>query len=193
MLLYDEDRIVNFMSKSNKKENKDKGVESLDMPATTAEESSEPTTERDFEGEIRDLNDKYLRLFSEFDNFRKRTARERLELLKSASADLLTELLPVADDFDRTLTSFQTADENNLKDMVAGVKLVQSKFISTLERQGLKFFESMEKDFDPDFHEAITKIPAPSKKLKGKVVDVVEKGYMLNDRVLRYAKVVVGE
>ncbi len=181
------------MSKSNKKKNKDKIVEALDPSATIAEETTEHTTERDFEGEIRDLNDKYLRLFSEFDNFRKRTARERLELLKSASADLLTELLPVADDFERTLTSFQTADEKNLKDMVEGVKLVQSKFISTLERQGLKFFESKEKDFDPDFHEAITKIPAPSSKLKGKVVDVIEKGYMLNDRVLRYAKVVVGE
>ena len=116
-----------------------------------------------------------------------------MELTKNAAADLLTELLPVMDDFDRTVQSIETAEKADTDALLEGVKLVQNKFVNTLEKQGLKHFDAMEKPFDPDVHDAITKIPAPNKKLKGKVVDVIEKGYMLNERVLRYAKVVVGE
>ena len=185
------------MRKSGKNKAKKEILETsktnIDEVSDKVEDQETDEQGRDFERELQELNDKYLRLFSEFDNFRRRTARERLELLKSASADLLTELLPVADDLDRTLQSLEGANEENIVNLIEGVKLVQHKFISTLERQGLKFFESREKDFDSDYHEAITKIPAPSKKLKGKIVDVIEKGYMLNDKVLRYAKVVVGE
>jgi molecular chaperone GrpE len=185
------------MSKSSKKKDNNEKIDAsksqVEEQIINDQDESTEENERDLEKEIQELNDKYLRLFSEFDNFRRRTAREKLDLMKSASADLLTELLPVADDFDRTLKSFDDAEDKSLVNLEEGVKLVQSKFISTLERQGLKVFESKEKKFDSDFHEAITKIPAPSKKLKGKIVDVIEKGYMLNDKVLRYAKVVVGE
>ena len=185
------------MSKSNKNKEKNEKVDAsksqVEDQIINDQDETVDDKGRDLEKEIEDLNDKYLRMFSEFDNFRRRTAREKLDLMKSASSDLLTELLPIADDFDRTLQSFDESGEKNLENLEEGVKLVQSKFMTTLERQGLKFFESKEKKFDSDFHEAITKIPAPSKKLRGKIVDVVEKGYMLNDKVLRYAKVVVGE
>lgn len=138
-----------------------------------------------------ELNDKYLRLYSEFDNYRRRTAKERLELFKTAGQDIMTDLIPIMDDFERAM---QNMDKKaDVKSVRKGVDLVYNKFRSTLESKGLKPFKSIELAFDPEVHEAITKIPAPSKKLKGKVVDEIEKGYMLNDKVIRYAKVVVGE
>lgn len=150
-------------------------------------ESKEPTAEEKYN----ELNDKYLRLYSEFDNYRKRTSKERLELFKTAGQDILTDLLPVMDDFERAL---QNMDKKaDVKSVRKGVDLIYNKFKSTLENKGLKHFKSIEKEFDPEIHDAITKIPAPSSKLKGKVVDEVEKGYMLNEKVIRFAKVVVGE
>ncbi|MFY0644795.1 MAG: nucleotide exchange factor GrpE [Bacteroidia bacterium] len=143
------------------------------------------------EDKINELNDKYLRLYSEFDNFRRRTAKERLDLLRNASEELMQELLPIMDDFDRAAKAM--ADSDDISSIKQGVELVHHKFKSTLENKGLKKFRVVGKAFDPDFHEAVTKIPAPKKKLKGKVVDVIEEGYMINDKVLRYAKVVVGE
>lgn len=154
---------------------------------TVVEEKKEKTPEEKYN----ELNDKYLRLYSEFDNFRRRTAKERIDLFKNASADILSELLPVLDDFDRAVAAMNNSTD--IKTLSEGVKLVHNKFNSILTSKGLKEFDAVGKEFDPDFHEAVTKIPAPSKKLRGKVVDVIEKGYMLNDKVLRYAKVVVGE
>jgi molecular chaperone GrpE len=114
-----------------------------------------------------------------------------LELFKTAAEDVLKELLPVVDDFSRALNAI---DENSdIKALKTGVELVHSKFINTLQGKGLKEFKSIGEKFDPEIHEAITKIPAPKKKLKGKVVDEIEKGYLLNDKVIRFAKVVVGE
>ncbi|MCP4313957.1 MAG: nucleotide exchange factor GrpE [Bacteroidetes bacterium] len=151
------------------------------------EEKKEPTAEE----KLAELQDRYLRLSAEYDNFRKRTLKEKIDLQKSANENLLNALLPVADDFDRAL---QVVDE--AKDIVAvkeGMKLISGKFSGFLAQQGVKEIEAIKKAFDTDLHEAITKIPATSKKLKGKVVDVIQKGYYLNDRVLRFAKVVIGE
>ena len=137
-----------------------------------------------------ELNDKYLRLFSEFDNFRKRTIKERLELTKIASQDLIISMLPVVDDFERAMQAFEDTKEN--ESLKEGVNLIYNKFKSTLNSKGVECMESKGKDFDTDYHEALTQIPAPSKNLKGKVVDVIEKGYTMNGKVIRFAKVVVG-
>ena len=150
-------------------------------------EKKEPTTEE----KLAELQDRYLRLSAEYDNFRKRTLREKIDLQKSANESLLETLLPVADDFDRAIQSVDEA-----KDIVAvkeGLNLISGKFNGFLSQQGVKEIEAMNKAFDTDLHEAITKIPAPTKKLKGNVVDVIQKGYHLNEKVLRYAKVVIGE
>ena len=147
--------------------------------------------ELSWEDQYNELNDKYLRMYSEFDNFRRRTAKERLELFKTAGQDILTDLLPVLDDFERALRNMD--DKGDVASMREGVDLIYNKFVNTLNSKGLKAFDSKEKKFDPDFHEAVTKIPAPSKKLRGKIVDEIEKGYMLNEKVIRFAKVVVGE
>ena len=158
------------------------------------QENNESTPEEkiaSLEKEILELKDKHLRLFSEFDNFRKRTTKERIELFKSAHADLMLELLPVMDDFDRAMKSFE--DVNDAESIKEGIDLIKNKFQKTLERKGLQCMEAQGKDFDTDFHEAITEIPAPSEDLKSKVVDVVEKGYTLNEKVIRYAKVIVGK
>lgn len=154
-------------------------------------QETETAQEPSIEDKFNELNDKYLRLYSEFDNFRRRTAKERIELFKNAGEDILSELLPVLDDFNRAVHSM--SDDSDIKSIKEGVSLVHNKFERILESKGLKAFDAIGKDFDPDFHEAITKIPAPKKSMKGKVVDVIETGYMLNDKVLRYAKVVVGE
>ncbi len=145
----------------------------------------------ELEGKVAEINDKYLRLFSEFDNFRRRTAKERLELSKSASAKLVESLLPVLDDFDRGMASISGDDESS-KGAREGMELIYNKFMAILKREGLEEMNSKGKEFDTDFHEALTKIPAPEEDLKGKVVDVIEKGYLMNEKVIRYAKVVVG-
>ncbi len=152
----------------------------------------ELSAEEKLQIEVAAAKDKYLRLYSEFENFRRRNAKERLELVKTASADLITDLLPVVDDFERATKAY--AENENKTEMLEGVKLINNKFIKALEGRGLQAMESKPGiEFDTELHEAITKIPAPSKKLKGKVVDVVEKGYLLNEKVIRYAKVVIGE
>ncbi|MBS1581963.1 MAG: nucleotide exchange factor GrpE [Bacteroidetes bacterium] len=137
------------------------------------------------------VHDKYVRLHAEFDNFRKRTAKERLELLQSAAGDTLKRILPVLDDLDRAVVHNAVVDD--IDTVKQGVELVQQKFSNILLAQGLKPMHCKGEPFDPDLHEAITKAPAPTPDLKGKVIDVVENGYLLHDKVLRYAKVVVGE
>jgi molecular chaperone GrpE len=158
---------------------------------TEAEEEEEPAKEPTAEEKLADLQDRYLRLSAEYDNFRKRTLKEKIELQKSANENLLQALLPVADDFDRAMQSVDEAKD--IQAIKEGMTLILGKFIGFLNQQGVKEIEAVHKEFDTDLHEAITKIPAPTKKLKGKVVDVVQKGYYLNDKVLRFSKVVIGE
>ncbi|OQA11568.1 MAG: heat shock protein GrpE [Bacteroidetes bacterium ADurb.Bin397] len=140
--------------------------------------------------ELAESRDKFLRLYSEFDNFRKRTQRERLDLLKSAGADVIIALLPVLDDFDRAQKAFSSTNgDSALKE---GVDLIHNKMVSLLQQKGLSKMESVGKEFDVEFHEAITNIPAPTPDLVGKVVDEAESGYLLNGKVIRHAKVIVG-
>jgi molecular chaperone GrpE len=138
-----------------------------------------------------ELQDKYLRLSAEFDNYRKRTLREKSEMVKSASEELLIRIIPVVDDFERGLNALNSATE--LQAVKEGMNLIYNRFKEFLQQQGIKEIEAMNQDFNTDFHEAVTKIPTPDDSQKGKVVDVIEKGYYLHDKVIRYPKVVVGE
>ncbi|WP_068472108.1 nucleotide exchange factor GrpE [Saccharicrinis aurantiacus] len=140
---------------------------------------------------VSEINDKYLRLSAEYDNYRKRTLKERMELQKSAGEGLLKGMLPVVDDFDRALAHLTEASD--LEAVKEGIGLIYNKLQEYLKQNGVTEIEAKEKEFDTDLHEAITNIPAPTEDLKGKVIDCVEKGYMLNDKVMRFAKVVVGE
>jgi molecular chaperone GrpE len=147
------------------------------------------------EEEKNELNDKYLRLYSEFDNYRKRTAKEKMEFTKIATESLIKDLLPVLDDFDRALENIpaETEDEHT-KELYNGVLHIHQKFVNTLKKKELTPIEvSIGSDFDLNFQEAIASIPAPSEDLKGKIIDVVEKGYMLGDTIIRFSKVVVGQ
>jgi molecular chaperone GrpE len=164
---------------------------------TVEEDKEEPKKEPTAEDEsavaekLAELQDRYLRLSAEYDNFRKRTLKEKIDLQKRANQKLLEAILPVADDFDRAMQSVDEALD--IKAVKEGMKLISGKFQGFLNQQGVKEIVAVKKEFDTDLHEAITKIPAPSKKLKGKVVDVIQKGYYLNDKVLRFSKVVIGE
>jgi molecular chaperone GrpE len=140
--------------------------------------------------ESADWRDKYVRLYAEFDNYKRRTSKERVDLVKTANEDLMSSLIPVIDDFDRALKNIPSTEET--KALREGVELIHNKFSKTLEQKGLKAMNAQGEVFNPDLHEAITQIPAPSKDMKGKVVDEVEKGYLLGEKVIRYAKVVIG-
>jgi len=154
-------------------------------------EQKEEKKELSWEEKYNELNDKHLRLYSEFENFRKRNAKERIELIKFASEEVIKAILPVVDDFDRAIKQI---NEQPDKFDIEGIKLIHNKLSNTLTQNGLKPIECKAGDnFDVSSHEAITQIPAPEDKLKGKVVDVVEKGYTLHDKVIRYSKVVVGQ
>ena len=147
----------------------------------------EPTTEELIQAE----KDKYLRLFAEFENYKKRTTRERIELFKTAGQELMTSLLPIMDDFDRGLAEIKKAKD---KELLKGMQLINDKLRKTLEQKGLTLMEVKEGDvFDADIHEAITQIPAPTEKLKGKVIDCIERGYKLGDKIIRFPKVVIGQ
>lgn len=175
---------------------KDQVEEILDDAIEEAEDKTESkeskTSEKDqLKADLEKEKDKFLRLFAEFENYKRRTSKERIEMFKTASQDVIVALLPVLDDFDRALNEIVKAEDKNL---VKGVELIHNKFRETLRAQGLELMEVKEgDDFDADLHEAITQIPAPSDKLKGKIVDVVEKGYKLGDRIIRYPKVVTGK
>jgi molecular chaperone GrpE len=145
----------------------------------------------ELEEKLKDLSDKHLRLQAEFDNFRKRTVREKAELIKSGGESVLTGILPVIDDFERAIQSLKDVPEEDAGKQ--GTLLIYSKFREFLKQNNVKEIDALHQPFDVDHHEALTKIPAPEEKLKGKVVDVIQKGYTLNDKVIRYAKVVVGE
>jgi len=141
--------------------------------------------------ELEEQKGKFLRLFAEFDNFKKRNAKERLELFKTAGQEVIRELLPILDDFHRAAKAFE--QDNNPENYANGVKLIQEKFSKTLQNKGLKVIESIGKEFNVEQHEAIAEVPAPSEEMKGKILDEVESGYTLNDTIIRYAKVVVGK
>ena len=147
-------------------------------------------SETEYQLKVNELNDKYLRLYSEFDNFRKRTMKEKIDLRQTASEDLIKDLLPVLDDFDRAMASMTSTD--NIEAIIEGEKLIQAKMRTILASKGLQEIKSMGETFDTDFHEAVTSIPAPSKDLKNKVVDEIQKGYMLHDKVIRFSKVITG-
>lgn len=140
--------------------------------------------------ELAELKDKYLRLYADFENFRRRTAKEKLDMINSANEGLLKSLIPVIDDFERAKQSMDSTDD--ITAVKEGVDLIYTKFAKTLEAKGLKPMVSKGEPFDADLHESITQFPAPSPELKGKVIDEVEKGYYLNDKVIRFAKVIVG-
>jgi molecular chaperone GrpE len=151
---------------------------------------SQPVTEKSPEEKYNELNDRYLRLYSEFDNYRKRTQRERADLLKTAGEDIYKTMLPLLDDVERALKSNETAKD--IKAVNEGLTLIHAKFNQSLKQKGLEPIVSIGQPFNVDLHEAITNVPAPSEDMKGKVVDEVEKGYTLHGKVIRFAKVVVG-
>lgn len=154
-------------------------------------DTDELSQEEKLRREVLELKDKYLRLYSEFENYRRRTSKERLDLIKTASEDLMKDIIPVVDDFERAFKASE--HEENPKKVRDGNQLVFHKFVKILENKGLKPMEDLiGKSFDAETQEAITQIPAPSKEMKGKVIDVVENGYLLGEKVIRYAKVVTG-
>ncbi|NND06187.1 MAG: nucleotide exchange factor GrpE [Saprospiraceae bacterium] len=169
--------------KKNEKEQPEVVQDTIDQQADVAVEEQTDASE------LSEMKDKYLRLFAEFDNYKKRTSRERLELLRNAAEDMVVDLLPVLDDFDR-IRQNEDADEDSFRE---GVRLVYQKLRQILERKGLQEMDTDEVDFDPELHEAITRIPAPSEELSGKILDHIEKGYYLNDKIIRHAKVVIGQ
>lgn len=158
---------------------------------TTQENTGEATAELTAEERYAELNDRFLRLYSEFDNYRKRTNKEKVDLIGSANAGILKDLIPVMDDFERAIANNENAED--IAVLKEGFQLIYNKLKTTLESKGLKAMASKGETFDSELHEAIANIPAPEDKLKGKVIDDVEKGYYLNDKVIRYAKVVVGQ
>lgn len=156
----------------------------------TGKKTDEGAKLKELEKELSVQKDKYLRLSADFDNFRKRTLREKMEMSKLAGEDIYLKLLPVLDDLERAMKSIEEAkDMDAVKD---GMLLIYNKFKEYLNQQGVKEIDAMHKEFDTDVHEAVTQIPEKDKKLKGKVVDIVEKGYSLHEKVIRYAKVVIG-
>lgn len=152
---------------------------------------SDKKTEENFEAKYLELNDSYLRLMAEFDNYRKRTLREKTDLIKNGGESALTSLLPVIDDFERAIGTLKNAED--LDAVIQGIELIYNKFIAYLAQQGVKTIDAVGKPFDTEQFEAIATIPAPSDEMKGKVLDCVQTGYALNDKVIRHAKVVVGE
>lgn len=179
----------------NKQETSDKEVETTekaDKDAAGKEKKVEElSTEEQLKMQVVQINEKYLRLSAEFDNYRKRTLKEKIDLTKTAGEDLLKDILPVMDNFERGIKSID--DAKDIDAVKEGIMLIYNNFKDFLKQKGVKEIEAMHQEFDTDVHEALTKIPASEKKLKGKVVDVIEKGYFLNEKVMRFAKVVIGE
>ncbi len=183
------------MSENKESKNTKNNVEELDKDQVNSTDNlekeedikKEPTSEELLAQE----KDRFLRLFAEFENYKKRTAKERLDLFKTANRELMTVLLPILDDFDRGLNEMKKVRDT---DLLKGVLLINDKFKKTLEQKGLSQMKVKQGDkFDPEIHQAITQIPAPKKKLVNKIIDVTEQGYMLGDLIIRFPKVVVGK
>ena len=175
-------------AKTDEKTKQASGQEPIDE---NIQETAEATKEPSWEEKCHTLNDSYLRLNAEFDNYRKRTIREKADLIKSGGATAMANLLPVIDDFERAINMLQTTDD--LTSAIEGVKLIYDKFINYLSQQGVKVIETIDQPFNTDFFEAIATFPVPEKDRKGLVIDCVQTGYKIYDKVLRHAKVVVGE
>jgi molecular chaperone GrpE len=166
--------------------------ESEENSAEEHEEAiEEKTKEQELEEKMAELQDRYLRLSAEYDNYRKRTLREKVDLLDGAKTDVFIHLIPVIDDLERAMEAVKSAKD--IEAVKEGMNLIHVKFTNFLRQQGVTEIESLNKELNTDLHEAVTKIPVDSKKKKGKVVDVIEKGYMLRDKVIRFAKVIIGE
>ncbi|MGB5555103.1 MAG: nucleotide exchange factor GrpE [Flavobacteriaceae bacterium] len=181
------------MNKNDKAEEMEENITEASENFDTQDESEaleEMSIEEELREEIGKEKDKFLRLFAEFENYKKRTSKERMDLFKTAGQEIMVSLLPVLDDFDRALKELSKAENDEL---LKGVELIRGKFRETLNSKGLQEVGTESGDvFDADLHEAITQIPAPNKKLKGKIIDVIEKGYKLGDKIIRHPKVVVG-
>lgn len=178
------------MSQENT-ENLDKDTNSeVNQAETASVEQSELSVEEQLQEQLAQEKDKFLRLFAEFENYKKRTTKERIELFKTAGQEVLQAMLPVLDDFDRAWNQISTSQDEAL---VKGVELIHEKLKSTLTSKGLELVDiKVGDEFNADYAEAITQIPAPSEDLKGKIVDVIEKGYKLGDKIIRFPKVVIG-
>ena len=189
------EKIKNIFKKMSTSENEtvnEQNNQSEEKQTTEdAQSENEVFADNVSEAKIKELNDKYLRLYSEFDNFRKRTAKEKVDLIKTAGEDVFKSLLPVIDDFDRAIKF--NSETNDIKAVNDGVNLIYHKFKNTLTQKGLEEMKTVGESFDGDIHEAITNIPAPSDELKGKIVEELEKGYSLNGKIIRFAKVVIGQ
>ena len=192
------------MSKKDKSKEKEIKKEILDETVAQEEQTNEigeqetPVTEEQetckeetLKIQLDEMNDKYIRLVAEFDNYKRRTLRERIELIKTAGEDILKDILPVIDDIERAIQNIDQSKD--IEAVKTGINLIYSKLIDFMKQNGVTAIETIDNEFDIDKHEAVTKIPAPSEELKGKIVDVIKKGYMLNDKVIRYSQVVIGE
>lgn len=176
----------------------DENVQESTVEENAWQETAEPTEEEKLRTELAEANekialleDKYLRQLAEFDNYRKRTMKEKAELIKNGGERTIESILPVLDDFERALSNM--SKDESAAEMMKGVELIYNKFIGILKQNGLQKIETEGADFNTDYHEAIAMIPAPDESLKGKVLDCVQPGYMLNEKVIRHAKVAVGE
>lgn len=189
-------KTIKQMTKKTKqesiKEEQDVAQEQKEKKAEVKEQEPKPSVEESLKNELKAEKDKFLRLFAEFENYKKRTTRERIELFKTASEDVMVSLLPVLDDFERALSHIE--EDKEAEELRKGVMLIYQKLLKTLEQKGLEVIKVEKGDtFDAEDHEAVTQIPAPDKKLKGKIIDVIEKGYKLGDKVIRFPKVVIGQ
>src|SRR5688500_1126501 len=162
----------------------DKGAEEQEASEVTAEEGKV----QEFESSVHELKEKHLRLLAEFDNYKKRTSRERIDLLNTASKNVILALLPVLDDFERAIKSGEKLQDESHTE---GVRMIYNRLLNVLQSQGLKTMESTGEAFDPDLHEAITEVPVDDPAMKGKIIETIDKGYWLHDKILRHAKVVV--
>lgn len=184
------------MSKKSKVQEMDEEIEKsqsvneTELNEEVETEQEEMSVEEQLREDLAKEKDKFLRLFAEFENFKKRTSKERMDLFKTAGQDVIVSLLPVMDDFDRALKEISKSED---KELFKGVELISNKFRETLKNKGLEEMEVSAGDaFDAEMHDAVTQIPAPEKKLKGKIIDVIEKGFKLGDKIIRHPKVVVG-
>jgi molecular chaperone GrpE len=181
----------NIFKKMKTDENEINDQEDQESVQQETESGSEKEAEvAELKAKVAEWNDKYTRLYSEFDNFRKRTAKEKKEIMDAGGEDVFKSMLPVIDDFERAIKS--NSEATDVKAVNDGVNLIYNKFKSTLTQKGLAEMKAIGEVFNPDIHEAITNVPAPSEELKGKVIDELEKGYTLNGKIIRFAKVVIG-
>ncbi|MBN2479856.1 MAG: nucleotide exchange factor GrpE [Bacteroidales bacterium] len=182
---------VELDEKHQEQENNEINIEEQQIIESTENSEEQIKEAPSFEQKFSEINDKYLRLSAEFDNYRKRSLKEKMDLIKSAGEDILINILPVMDNFERALESIkENADANSTKE---GIELIYSNFNEFLKQRGVQEIEAKGNSFDTDYHEAISKIPSTDEEQKGKVIDVIEKGYLLHGKVIRFAKVVVGE